>query len=38
MDLTISFFKCNKKIRFLCKLILKLPRKKCKATLTRDHF
>ena len=38
MDLTISFFKCSKKIRITCKIILKSARKKCKTTLTRDHF
>ena len=36
MDLTISFFKCNKKIGFTCKIILKSARRKCKTTLTRD--
>jgi hypothetical protein len=38
MDSTISFFKCNKKIGFTCKIILKLARRKCKTTLTRDLF
>ena len=38
MDLTISFFKCSKKIRITSKIILKSARKKCKTTLIRDHF
>ena len=38
MDLTISFFKCSKKIKITCKIILKSARKKCKTTLIRDHF
>ena len=38
MDLTISFFKCNKKIGFTCKIILKLARRNSKTTLTRDLF
>jgi hypothetical protein len=33
MDWIISFFKCNKKKRFRCKIILKSAIKKCKATL-----
>ena len=38
MDLTISFFKCKKKIGFTCKIILKLARRNSKTTLTRDLF